>query len=197
MSYLNMLMSCHLHEKEVSTLPGDLCTYIYWAQNMSRNTLPCLSEQLLHLTLIHWNESSGERKAGENELSSICDKPLIFYFCYSSVAVSFVLSDVIWNHKTINFRAMLIFFPSSSDVMCSMYPHLIDYVRCTTWKQCSISRRPSPSKINGLLLAPGCLIDTEWDWFCWIRDESLWVSPCRHELWNIIIYRGGRLTSLI
>lgn len=54
-----------------------------------------------------------------------------------------------------------------------------------------------PSKINGLLPAPGCLIDTEWDWFCWIRDESLWVSPCRYDLWNIIIYRGVRLTSLI
>lgn len=53
------------------------------------------------------------------------------------------------------------------------------------------------SKINGLLPAPGCLIDTEWDWFCWIRDESLWVSPSCHDLWNIIIYRVGRLTSLI
>lgn len=33
----------------------------------------------------------------------------------------------------------------------------------------------------------------EGDWFCWIRDESLRVSPCRHDLWNIIIYRRKKV----
>ena len=158
----------------------------------------CLSECLLHLTLIHLNERPGQWNTRSSVLFPYSDELLIFYFCYTSMAVNFVLSGVIWNHKIVNFGDLLFFFnPIEMQCVQCIPISRIDCMQCTTWKQYSISSRPSPSKINGPLLAPGRLIDTEWDWFCWIRDESLWVSPCCQELWNIIIYRGGRLTSLI
>lgn len=63
------------------------------------------------------------------------------------MAVSFVLSDVISNCKIINLEGLLIFFPAVT-MCCVQYIPIsrIDIVRCTTWKQYSISGTPLLNK---------------------------------------------------
>lgn len=150
----------------------------------------CLLEPPPHLTLIHLHRRLLE--AGLSVFSSLCDELLILCPSYCSPAMTFVLSDVIWSHRIIYF---------GEGLQCDVFyaSPFLGLIRANVpfGKRAVKPADLLSLKMNGLLRVPGCLIDTQWDWFCWIRDEFLWVSPHGCDLWNIIIYRLWRLTSLI
>lgn len=83
------------------------------------------------------------------------------------------------------------------EAMCSTYPCVHDWCDSPPGNKTIFQARPSQT--NGLFFAAprGCLMDTEGDWFWWIRNDSFCTSPWCRDLWSIIIYIGERLNSLL